>query len=269
MPLPPILLEDDAFIVFDKPSGLAVAAERGAPPGSGLLARIHAALGRNVAGAHRLDAETSGVFLCAKTKTALDALSGQFQAKTVRRKFLALAVILPPEEAMKVVDPVRAPEGGLPADFTVALALGPDPHQVGRMRVFRKRGGLPSVSEFTVLEPFGRFAWIECRPLTGRPHQVRLHLAAIGAPVLNDPIYGDPEAKLLLSELKRRYKGRDHERPLLGRLALHASELTFLHPDTREPVTVQAPLPPEFEIALKYLRKFPPGRPQAAGFSKR
>ena len=107
------------------------------------------------------------MFLCAKTKPALDALSGQFQAKTVRRKFLALAVVLPPEEAMKVVDPVRAPEGGLPAEFTVELALGPDPHQVGRMRVFRKRGGLPSVSEFTVLEPFGRFAWIECRPLTG------------------------------------------------------------------------------------------------------
>ena len=81
-----------------------------------------------------------------------------------------------------------------------------------------------------------------------------------GAPVLNDPFYGDPEIKLLLSDLKRGYKGRDEEKPLLTRLALHASELTVKHPDTREPVTIRAPLPHEFEIALKYLRKFGRGR---------
>jgi 23S rRNA pseudouridine1911/1915/1917 synthase len=108
------------------------------------------------------------------------------------------------------------------------------------------------------LERFGRFAWVECSPLTGRTHQIRVHLAAIGAPVLNDPFYGDPEIKLLLSELKRRYKGRDEEKPLVGRLALHASELTLTHPVSREPVTMTAPTPHEFEVALKYLRKFAP-----------
>jgi 23S rRNA-/tRNA-specific pseudouridylate synthase len=124
------------------------------------------------------------------------------------------------------------------------------------MRVFRKRGGKPSVTEFRVLERFGGFALFECHPLTGRTHQIRVHLAAVGAPVLNDPFYGDPEVKLLLSGLKRRYKGRDEEKPLIDRLALHASALVLKHPVTREPVTIRAELPNEFEVALKYLRKF-------------
>jgi len=73
---------------------------------------------------------------------------------------------------------------------------------------------------------------------------------------LNDVFYGNLETKLMLSSLKRGYKGRDDEKPLIQRLALHASELTVKHPVTREPVTISAPLPHEFEIALKYLRKF-------------
>jgi 23S rRNA-/tRNA-specific pseudouridylate synthase len=107
-----------------------------------------------------------------------------------------------------------------------------------------------------VLESFGRFVWLECSTVTGSRHQVRVHLAAAGAPLLNDAFYGDPEEKLLLSGLKRRYKGRDEERPLIGRLALHAAALAFPHPMTRAPMTVEAPLPHEFEVALKYLRKF-------------
>jgi 23S rRNA-/tRNA-specific pseudouridylate synthase len=90
-----------------------------------------------------------------------------------------------------------------------------------------------------------------------------VHLAALGAPVLNDAFYGDPEVKLLLSDLKRGYKGRDEEKPMLTRLALHAGELTLKHPTTKEPITISAPLPHEFEIALKYLRKFGTGRVKA------
>jgi 23S rRNA-/tRNA-specific pseudouridylate synthase len=85
---------------------------------------------------------------------------------------------------------------------------------------------------------------------------LRVHLAAAGAPILNDPFYGDPTITLKLSDLKRGYKGREDEKPLIARLALHASELTLKHPVTREPVTLHAPLPHEFEVALKYLRKF-------------
>ncbi len=261
MPLPPIVFEDDSLIAFDKPSGLLIAPDRWDKKRENLMGLVHEKFGHHVANVHRLDADTSGLILCAKTKPALDYLSGQFQSKTVGKKYLAMAVILPPERAMKVVTPVRAEDGAsLPAEFIIDLALGEDELQPGRMRIFKKRGGKPSVTEFRVLEQFGRFAWLECRPITGRTHQIRVHLAAAGAPVLNDVFYGDPEEKLFLSDLKRRYKGRDEEKPMIDRLALHASELTIKHPETKEPFTIAASTPHEFEVALKYLRKFAPRR---------
>lgn len=256
MPLPPILFEDDAMIAFDKPSGLLIAPDRWDKKKENLMGLVHDKYGHGVANVHRLDADTSGLLLCAKTKPALDFLSGQFQGKTVQKSYLAFAVVLPVEEAMKVIAPVRDEAGTLPDTFTIDAALGEDERQPGRMRVFKGRGGKDSVTEFAVQERFGRFVFLECRPLTGRTHQIRVHLAAAGAPVLNDPFYGDPEIKLLLSDLKRRYKGREEEKPLIARLALHASQLTLKHPISKEPVTLSAPLPHEFEVALKYLRKF-------------
>lgn len=256
MPLPPVIFEDDSLIAFDKPSGMLVAPDRWDKERENLMGLVHDKMGHGVANVHRLDADTSGLLLCAKTKPALDYLSGQFQSKTVQKKYHALVVVLPVEDAMKVVKPIRDPAGGLPEAFMVDLSLGEDERQKGRMRVFKGRGGKECLSEFKALEKFGRFALVECKPHTGRTHQLRVHLAAAGAPILNDPFYGNPEIKLLLSDLKRKYKGRDEERPLIDRLALHASELTLSHPATREPVTLTAPLPKEFEVALKYLRKF-------------
>ena len=258
MGLPAIIFDDETMIAFDKPCGLRVVADGLDPARENLMGLVREKLGQHVAGVHRLEADTSGVFLCAKTKPALDFLSGQFQSKTVDKRSLALVVLLPAERAMKLSPPVvsRTPDGGLPDSFMVELELGEDQHQQGRMRVVRKHSGKPSVTEFRMLERFGSFALIECRPLTSTLHQIRLHLAAVGAPVLNDLDYGEPELQLLLSSLKRHYKGRDDEKPLISRLALHASELTVKHPTTRESVTLRAPLPKEFEIPLKYLRKF-------------
>lgn len=264
MPLPPILYDDPSMLAFDKPSGLLVAPDRWDKQREYLMGLVHAQWGEGVANVHRLDADTSGVLLCARTKPALDFLSGQFQSKTVEKTYHALVVVLPPEQAMKVVTPIRDEAGRLPDAFTVDLALGEDEQQPGRMRVFKKRGGKPSLTEFRTLERFGRYALVECRPLTGRTHQLRVHLAAAGAPILNDRFYGVPEIVLRLSELKRGYKGRDEEKPLLTRLALHASRLTVKHPETREPQTIEAPLPHEFEVSLKYLRKFAPGTPRRA-----
>ncbi len=261
MPLPPILHEDDTLIAFDKPDGLPVAKERGSKATENLIALVQAKYGAGVANVHRLDADTSGVLLFAKTKVALDFLSGQFQSKTAQMKYLALVVILPAEGALKDVAALRASPDTLPDAFTIELSLRDDEREPGRLRVGKGRDSRETRTEFRTLERFGRFLWLECRPLNSRPHQVRVHLGALGAPVLNDPFYGDPAIKLLLSDLKRGYKGRDEERPLLTRLALHAGELTVKHPTTREPITITAPLPHEFEIALKYLRKF--GRERA------
>jgi RluA family pseudouridine synthase len=266
MELPNILFEDESLVAFDKPSGLPVAADRGERAAVTLMDLVRARFGGQVANVHRLDADASGVVLCAKTKPVLDFLSGQFQSKTVRRVYRALVAVLPPERQAGALAPARNAAGGLPAEFSVDLAIGDDEANRGRMRAFR-RGGKPSLTLFRVLEPFGRFAWVECLPQTGRTHQVRVHLAAAAAPALNDVLYGDPGSLLLLSGLKKRYKGRDEERPLLSRLALHAGSLGFVHPSGREPMEVASPDPREFEIALKYLRKFPgpaPGSARAA-----
>ena len=260
MPLPPILLEDDTLLALDKPAGLPVAAVRGNKGGENLIALVQAKYGAGVASVHRLDADTGGVLLFAKTKAALDFLSGQFQSKTAKMKYLALSVMQPAERALKDVARLRAANDSLPDTFTIELSLRDDEREPGRLRVGKGRESREGVTACRTLERFGRFVWLECLPLSARPHQVRVHLAALGAPVLNDEFYGDPGIKLLLSDLKRSYKGRDEEKPMLTRLALQASELTVKHPTTKEPITITAPLPHEFEIALKYLRKFGTGR---------
>jgi len=237
--LPPVVFEDDALLVFDKPSGLLVAPDRWDKARVNLMGLVHAKLGRNVANVHRLDADTSGLLLCAKTKPALDHLSGQFQSKTVAKVYHAILVGTPAMDT-----------------YTVDFVLKEDEAAPGRMCVVKKHGKA-AVTEFRVLERFGPFAFVECRPQTGRTHQIRVHLAASGTPILNDAFYGD-DTRLLLSDLKRGYKGRADEKPLIARLALHASELTVTHPVTREPLTVRSPLPHEFEVALKYLRRFRP-----------
>ncbi len=277
MALPPVVFEDESLVAFDKPSGLLVAPDRWDKTRENLMGLVHAhpRYGHGVANVHRLDADTSGLLLCAKTKPALDFLSGQFQSKTVQKTYHAVVAVLVPDQAMKVLAPVRDAAGALPEAFTVEVALGEDERQPGRMRVFKGRGGKACTTEFRTLERFGGaraprgsrdpapaagYAFVECHPLTGRTHQLRVHLAAAGAPILFDPFYGHPGVTLLLSDLKRGYKGRADEKPLIGRLALHASALTLKHPVTREPFTLTAALPHEFEVALKYLRKFAAAR---------
>ncbi len=241
--LPPVIFEDESLIAFDKPSGLLIAPDRWDKSRVNLMDLVHEKMGHGVANVHRIDADTSGLVLCAKTKPALDFLSGQFQAKTVRKTYEALTVGIPAAD-----------------EFTVDLVLKEDDAKLGRMCIVKKHGKA-SVTDFTVRakfpQPAGRpaFAHVECRPRTGRTHQIRVHLAAGGTPILNDPFYGN-DAPLLLSGLKRGYKGRADERPLIARLALHAAALTFTHPVSREPCTIAAPRPHDLAVALKYLVKF-------------
>ena len=236
--LPPILYEDDALIAFDKPSGLLSAPDRWDKALPCLTGLVHALLCGEYENAHRLDRDASGVVLFAKTAGALRAVREQFDSQQVRKTYLAL-VWPAPRQARGEVD----------------ATLAPDPRRPGRMRV--TRDGKPSSTSYEVMDAFrGGWALVQAQPYTGRTHQVRVHLAHAGSPVVCDTFYGDGRG-FFLSQIKRGYKpGRDPERPLMGRLALHALALVLRHPFTGAELRMESPLPHDFDITLKYLRRF-------------
>jgi 23S rRNA-/tRNA-specific pseudouridylate synthase len=97
---------------------------------------------------------------------------------------------------------------------------------------------------------------VEVQPKTGRTHQIRVHLAALGAPIVGDSLYGDGRG-FMLSDVKRNFKKRGDEQPLIGRLALLARSLLITHPESGEPLLIEAPLPREMDIAIHHLRRYP------------
>jgi RluA family pseudouridine synthase len=236
--LPPILYQDEALIAFDKPSGLLTAPDRWDKNLPCLTGLAHELLSPEVQNAHRLDRDASGVLLFARTADALRSLREQFDAQLVRKAYVALVNPGPREPKGEIVAP-----------------LAPDLRRPGRMRA--SVDGKESRTSYEVLEAFrGGWSLLRAEPHTGRTHQIRVHLAHNGSPIVGDVLYGDGQP-LLLSQIKRGYKpGRHPEHPLMGRLALHARTLTLRHPLSGADITFESPLPEDFEIALKYLRRF-------------
>ena len=235
--LPPVLYEDDGLIAFDKPAGLLTAPDRWNRAAPNLIRMAQYRLGAGIFNVHRLDRETSGVLLCGRTPNAVRKMSAAFAERRVEKRYLALVRGAPPWDQQEL-----------------DVALESDPVRRGHMRVARR--GLSAVTRFAVIERWHEAALIEARPLTGRLHQVRVHLAHAGFPLIADGRYGNRRG-LMLSELKRRYKHKaEPERPLIGRAALHAETLRFDHPITNAAMDIRAPSPHDFEIAIKYLRRF-------------
>ena len=244
----PVVFEDAHLLALDKPAGLLTAPDRNEPARPNLMRLLHDAIAAGKSWvterglmylnhAHRLDAETSGVILLAKSKPVLVALANQFGTDQPQAKYVALARGVPRAE-----------------QFEVDAKIAPDPITPGLMRV-DSRQGKQSKTLVRVVETFRDYVWLTCRPVTNRTHQIRVHLRHTGLPIVGDALYGGKP--LLLSRLKRDYRlkpGRT-ERPLLERVALHAAELTVVHPITGETVTFTAPLPKDLRVALKYLRE--------------
>lgn len=240
--LPPIVYEDSELVAFDKPSGLLVAPDRWDHGKRNLAALVHEQYGEECGNAHRLDRDTSGVVVFAKTLPALRTLTEQFEAHTVEKRYLAL-----------ICPPPRVAQG------EITHALSSDDRKPGTMKIDPR--GKPASTRYQVLEQWpernGRFALTELLPLTGRTHQLRVHLASLGSPILGDKLYGG-KLELRLSELKRRSyrEGKNAERPLLERLALHAEQITITHPTTGERLTINAELPADLLQAIESMRRY-------------
>jgi 23S rRNA pseudouridine1911/1915/1917 synthase len=226
-----IVHEDDALLVVDKPAGLVVHPGSGNWQGTLLNALLrHAPSLAHLPRAgivHRLDKDTSGLLVVAKTLEAQTALVRQLQARTVTREYLALA-----SGAIARGGRVEAPVGR---------------HPVRRTEMAVVESGKPAITHYEVVERFGAACTLlRCRLETGRTHQIRVHLASIGHPLVGDPVYGRG---------RRTCAAVTHPRQ-----ALHAARLALVHPATGEAVSWTSPLPADFAALLERLRGEPEGR---------
>ena len=225
----PVLWSGGGLVAVDKPAGMPVIPGRSEEGGPPLRERLESQLGRRVWVVHRLDRDTSGVLLLALDAGAHRAASLAFEHGAADKRYLAL--VSPP----------------LPGPLRVEAALVPA--RRSRMRVARPgEEGKPAITELTPVETFGDVALVEARPLTGRTHQIRVHLRHAGAPLLVDPQYGRP------GPCTERQLGGDREVPVLGRTPLHASRLVLPGGEGLPPLDVSAPLPGDLARALALLR---------------
>lgn len=226
-----VLFEDEALLVVDKPAGLVVHPAPGHPSGTLVNAIAHHAEVHGGADptrpgiVHRLDKDTSGVMVVAKTPEAHERLVEMFQAHALERAYLAIALGRPPETVT----------------FETLHGRHPGNRKKFSSRVDR---GRRAVTHLETLERLHGAALVRCRLETGRTHQIRVHLADAGFPVLGDALYGKSIADPALRKTSAN----------LGRQALHAELLAFAHPITGDPLRFEQPPPEDFANALEALR---------------
>jgi tRNA pseudouridine32 synthase/23S rRNA pseudouridine746 synthase len=218
----PILFADDTLLVIDKPAGLLTLPDGYDPAAPYVRCLLEPHFGR-VWIVHRLDRGTSGVLLVARTAQAHRALNRQFDLRQVAKVYHALVIGDPVWDSKTVDLPLRANVG-----HKHRTAVDP-----GR--------GKPAVTRLRVLERFPACALVEACPETGRTHQIRTHLAAMGYPLVGDALYGSHQEA--------------DDPPVMPRLGLHARQLTFEHPIFRSTMSFDAPYPEDFSRALVNLRR--------------
>jgi 23S rRNA pseudouridine1911/1915/1917 synthase len=230
-----IVFEDEHLLVVDKPAGLVVHPAAGNREGTLVNALLHHCAGRlsGIGGVarpgivHRIDKDTSGLLVVAKTDVAHEGLAKQFAAHIIDRRYLA------------IVNGVPRLGSGI-----VDAPLARSSSDRKKIAVQREGRGKRAVTHWSMVEPLDDAALVECRLETGRTHQVRVHMASIGHALLGDPVYGGASKKhrKILNELG------------FHRQALHAAELGFIHPVTKGRLSFASPLPSDMQQLFKALR---------------
>jgi len=229
-----IAFEDEHLIVIDKPAGLVVHPAAGNLDGTLVNALLHHCAGRlsGIGGVarpgivHRIDKDTSGLLVAAKTDVAHEGLSAQFARHSVDRAYRAIVAGIPS-----------------PGEGTVDAPVARSTANRQKMAIVGEGRGKRAVTHYRLITPLREAALVECRLETGRTHQVRVHMTAIGHPLLGDPVYG---------------RARPAHRELLKRLdfqrqALHAAELGFVHPVSKENLSFKSAVPSDMQELFRAL----------------
>jgi 23S rRNA pseudouridine1911/1915/1917 synthase len=229
-----IVFEDEHLLVVDKPAGMVVHPAAGNADGTLVNALLHHCAGRlsGIGGVarpgivHRIDKNTSGLLVVAKTDVAHEGLAAQFARHSIDRRYLAVVAGIP------------SPPSG-----KVDAALARSPANRKKIAVVAAGRGKRAVTRYRLLEPLRDAALVQCRLETGRTHQVRVHMAAIGHPLLGDPVYG-----------RVRASHRDVLKTLdFHRQALHAAGLGFEHPVSKRDLSFESALPSDIQELLRAL----------------
>ena len=238
-----LLFEDDQLAVVNKDPGMVVHPAKGHWSGTLTSGLAHHFQSLSSVGGptrpgivHRLDRDTSGVIVIAKTDRAHRGLAAQFANRSVEKEYWAITLRTPDRDR----DQIDAP-------------IGPHPSRREKMAILADHArSRTAQTTYEVLERFRGFAFVRCFPKTGRTHQIRLHLSSISCPVLCDRLYGG-RSRLLRGELSGNPAEQD---VVLDRQALHARQLTFVHPITEDPMSIVAPLADDLQETLDALREF-------------
>lgn len=236
MAAPTILFENADFIAVDKPSGLLSIPDREGKETS-LKSQLRAKYG-NIFTVHRLDRDTSGLIIFARTEQAHSTLSKSFEERTVHKIYQGIVLGTLPQQNGSIDAPIME-------------------HPTKPSLMVINRRGKNSLTDYEVLEAIGAFSFCQFRIHTGRTHQIRIHMQSIGHPIACDELYGDGKP-IFLSAIKKNFKlskSEESERPLLARLALHAHKLQFTDPKGQTH-SFEAPLPKDLRALLAQLKKW-------------
>ena len=233
-----VLFEDDDLIIVNKPSGVLVIPDRFDTTIPSLNKLLEERCGQKIWVVHRLDRETSGAIVFAKSELSHRYLSMLFMEREVNKFYAGIVIGVP-----------------VPAEGRIESPIAEHPAVKGKMTVAKR--GKDSVTDYKVVEQWPLYALLQFQLHTGRTHQIRVHMAEIGHPLVCDDLYGDGKP-FLLSTVKKRYnmgKNEEFEKPLLSRLALHAYKLEFAKEDGTA-ISVESPLPKDMAAMVNQLNKW-------------